>query len=87
MIGTNGSYHNMDTAKLFQSGRSQAVRLPKAYRFKGGEVFVKRFGSAVVLLPESGSWDLLFAACEEFSQDFMTERSQLGHQERPSFEA
>jgi len=41
----------MDTAKLFQSGRSQAVRLPKQYRFDGKEVAIKRLGSAV--LPEA----------------------------------
>ena len=40
----------MDTARIFQSGRSQAVRLPKAFRFKGAEVGVKHFGSGVLLL-------------------------------------
>jgi antitoxin VapB len=39
----------MDTARLFQSGRSQAVRLPKAYRFSGTEVIVKHFGNGVLL--------------------------------------
>lgn len=37
----------MDTARLFQSGRSQAVRLPKAYRFEGQQVRVKYFGNGV----------------------------------------
>ena len=78
---------NMDTAKLFQSGRSQAVRLPKAYRFSGGQVFVKRVGSAVVLMPESNSWDLMFEACDEFSPDFMKERNQPRHQNRPALDA
>jgi antitoxin VapB len=47
----------MDTALLFQSGRSQAVRLPKAYRFEGAEVVVGHFGNGVLLLPvnEPGS--------------------------------
>ena len=40
----------MDTARLFQSGRSQAVRLPKDYRFRGSEVAVKHFGNGVLLL-------------------------------------
>lgn len=40
----------MDTAKLFENGRSQAVRLPKAYRFEGREVLVKRVGNGVLLL-------------------------------------
>lgn len=77
----------MDSAKLFQSGRSQAVRLPKAYRFEGSEVFVKRIGSAVVLLPEHRTWDLLFEAAEEFSADFMRERNQPEHQPRPALDA
>lgn len=41
----------MDTAKLFENGRSQAVRLPKAFRFEGQEVLVKRVGNGVLLLP------------------------------------
>ncbi|MDX2111804.1 MAG: type II toxin-antitoxin system VapB family antitoxin [Verrucomicrobiota bacterium] len=76
----------MDTAKVFQSGRSQAVRLPKAYRFEGQEVFVKRMGTAVVLLPAIDSWDILFQACEAFSDDFMTEREQGEFPERPAIE-
>ncbi|WP_269523695.1 type II toxin-antitoxin system antitoxin VapB [Coraliomargarita parva] len=77
----------MDTAKLFQTGRSQAVRLPKAYRFDGRQVFVKRVGQAVVLMPEANSWDILFEACDEFSLDFMTERNQPEVQDRPALGA
>jgi antitoxin VapB len=43
----------MDTAKLFQTGRSQAVRLPKAFRFEGSEVFIKRVGNGVLLIPKA----------------------------------
>lgn len=87
MVSTCGNYHIVDTAKLFLSGRSQAVRLPKAYRFAGGQVFVKRVGSAVLLIPEANSWDLMFEACDEFSKDFMKDRKQPKHQERPAFDA
>ncbi len=87
MVYISGSYHSMDTAKLFQSGRSQAVRLPKAYRFTGGHVFVKRVGSAVLLMPEAHSWDLMFEACDEFSKEFMKDRNQPKHQERPGFDS
>jgi len=41
----------MDTAKLFKNGRSQAVRLPRAYRFKGREVAIRREGESVILEP------------------------------------
>jgi antitoxin VapB len=49
----------MKTAKLLKNGESQAVRLPKEFRFPGKEVFNKRIGSAVVLLPKARSWDTL----------------------------
>ncbi|CAN5799453.1 AbrB/MazE/SpoVT family DNA-binding domain-containing protein [soil metagenome] len=66
----------MDTARLFQNGRSQAVRLPKEFRFEGDEVYVKRVGNAVVLLPSRDSWRGLFESLELFSDDFMEERRQ-----------
>lgn len=73
----------MDTAKLFQNGRSQAVRLPLKYRFEGSEVYVKRFGNGVLLLPEESSWDGLIESLDGFSEDFMSERNQ-GDQSRES---
>lgn len=66
----------MRTAKLFENGRSQAVRLPKEFRFEGGEVYVKRVGNAVVLLPSRDSWRSLFDSLELFSEDFMEGRDQ-----------
>mgnify|MGYP001825127413 CR=1 FL=1 len=66
----------MDTAKLFQSGRSQAVRLPKAYRFEGKEVAVKRLGSAVLLLPLDNPWQLMEEGLSEFEEGFVLERAQ-----------
>jgi antitoxin VapB len=49
----------MKSAKLFKNGESQAVRLPKEFRFSGDEVFIKRVGNAVVLLPKARSWEWL----------------------------
>jgi antitoxin VapB len=66
----------MKTAKLFANGKSQAVRLPKEFRFEGKEVYVKRVGKAVVLLPIDSFWDLLVDSLGKFSNDFMTERNQ-----------
>jgi len=66
----------MDIAKLFTTGRSQAVRLPKQYRFSGDSVWVKRVGTAVVLLPRVGSWDSLFDAIEQFEPGLRLEREQ-----------
>jgi antitoxin VapB len=64
------------TARLFKNGDSQAVRLPKEFRFEGTEVLIKRVGSAVVLLPRAKSWDTLEASLAKFPADFMSEREQ-----------
>jgi antitoxin VapB len=71
----------MDIAKVFANGRSQAVRLPKEFRFDEDEVYVTRLGSAVVLMPKKGSWDVLFDALDGFSDDFMETRDQPEHQQ------
>jgi antitoxin VapB len=66
----------MQTAKLFQNGQSQAVRLPKEFRFQGDKVYIKRMGNAVVLLPYHDSWHALFESLDHFSDDFMEHRDQ-----------
>ena len=72
----------MKVAKLFKNGQSQAVRLPKEFRFEGTQVFVKRVGNAVLLLPEQHSWQGLFDSLDMFSDDFMEVREQPEQQER-----
>lgn len=72
----------MKTAKLFKNGDSQAVRLPKEFRFAGNEVLVKRVGSAVVLLPKAKSWQTLVESLEKFPADFMVVREQPRDTER-----
>ena len=72
----------MDTAKLFQSGRSQAVRLPKEYRFQGSEVAVKHFGNGVLLLPIEDPWQMLEAGLEAFEPGFVLSREQPEQQMR-----
>ncbi|HBR22617.1 MAG TPA: AbrB/MazE/SpoVT family DNA-binding domain-containing protein [Nitrospiraceae bacterium] len=66
----------MKTAKIFRNGQSQAVRLPKEFRFKDDNVFIKKAGNVVVLIPKSNSWDSLVNSLSKFSDDFMTKRSQ-----------
>lgn len=73
----------MDTAKLFQSGNSQAIRLPKAYRLPGTKVYLKRMGSAIVVLPEDSAWQPMIESLSEFDDDFMADRNQPPQQERP----
>jgi antitoxin VapB len=72
----------METAKLFQNGKSQAVRLPKEFRFGGDRVYIKRVGQAVILMPYKSSWDTLLESLNRFSSDYMSERSQPPAQER-----
>ena len=63
----------MDTAKLFLNGRSQAVRLPKAFRMPGKIVKIHREGRRVILEPVDENWDALEASLSQFSDDFMEE--------------
>ncbi len=72
----------MQRAKLFENGQSQAVRLPKAFRFEGKEVFIKKIGSATVLWPVENSWEPFINSLNKFSDDFMDERKQPSQQRR-----
>ena len=72
----------MKTAKLFQNGQSQAVRLPKEFRFDNEHVFIKKDGNVVMLIPAKGSWQSLFSSLNKFSDDFMVERKQPKIQKR-----
>lgn len=72
----------METAKVFKSGRSQAVRLPKAFRFAGEEVAVKHFGNGVLLLPLNDPWQIMQQALDEFEPEFKLEREEQTEQVR-----
>ena len=73
----------MMTAKLFENGRSQAVRLPKEYRFQGDEVQVNKIGDVVLLMPKGDKWSGFLSALNLFSDDFMEEgRGETAGQER-----
>ena len=63
----------MMTAKLFENGRSQAVRLPKECRFSGGEVAVNKIGDIVILMPKDNKWSGLLSSLNLFSEDFMSD--------------
>lgn len=64
----------METAKIFMNGRSEAVRLPKNCRFGSKEVYIKRVGDIVVLIPKDKAWDVFLNSLDGFSDDFMNER-------------
>ena len=63
----------MKTAKLFVNGSSQAVRLPKEFRFSGDEVYIKKVGSTVMLIPKDRLWETFLEGLNGFSDDFMAD--------------
>lgn len=60
----------MQTAKVFENGRSQAIRLPKDYRFSGDEVYVRKVGEVVMLFPKENVWETFINGLSGFSDDF-----------------
>ncbi len=66
----------MDIAKIFWSGRSQAVRLPKDFRFDASEVRIRRHGNAVILEPVAHDWAWLDALAGKLDEDFVNAASE-----------
>ena len=64
-------------AKVFTSGNSQAIRLPKEFRLDTSEVFIYRSGNSLILTPRMHTWDGFAAGFTGFSEDFETQ-SDLG---------
>lgn len=71
----------MNTAKVFETGRSQAIRLPKEYRFTEKEVGIKKFGDIVLLFPKENTWDIFTSGLKSFSDDFMEDGRNQGSAE------
>ncbi len=72
----------MDTAKIFVNGRSQAVRLPKEYRFDESDVFIKKIDDIVMLIPKNKVWKIFRNSFSNFSDDLFLERNNELPQER-----
>ncbi len=72
----------MKEAKLFQNGQSQAVRLPKEFRFEGNAVGVQRIGEVVVLVPLDNPWEGWWNSFKGMGEDFMKDREQGEVEER-----
>jgi len=71
----------MTTAKVFKNGRSQAIRLPRDFRVKGSEVYLKKVREGFVVI-EKDPWEVCREACQELSDDFMKVRRQPPQQRR-----
>lgn len=77
----------MDTAKIFWSGRSQAVRLPKEFRLDGEEVRIRRHGKAIILEPIAEDWDWLESVTGPVDPDFEEAATeQSAEQQRPELD-
>ena len=75
----------MTYAKVFKSGNSQAVRLPKEYNLEAGQVRIKKVGNMIILIPESDVWENLRQSLDMFDDTFMNERNQPETHEREGF--
>jgi antitoxin VapB len=76
----------MQTAKIFQNGRSQAIRIPKEFQFDGTEVIIQKHGDAVILVPHEKAWAVFLEGLNGFSSDFMADGREQGQdQERTTF--
>jgi antitoxin VapB len=73
----------MQSASVITCGESQSVELPKGFQIDGAEVFVKRLGSSILLLPTNADpWDLMAGSLDQFTNDFMNDRAQPSQQQR-----
>ncbi|MGX9726655.1 MAG: type II toxin-antitoxin system VapB family antitoxin [Candidatus Electronema sp. VV] len=59
----------MHTAKLFVNGRSQAVRLPRGFNFKGTDVFIQKVGDSVILFPKDKVWETFLSGLNRFTDE------------------
>jgi len=77
----------VERAKIFWSGRSQAVRLPKDFRFRGEEVCIRRHGNAVILEPIAEDWSWLDSIAGKLDEDLVQAvDEQPEQQERPALD-
>jgi antitoxin VapB len=69
-------------AKIFMNGRSQAVRLPKEFRFETDEVYITKRGSSIIISAIKPTWDEFFDAESVFDADYLTDKMDAPPQER-----
>ena len=68
----------METAKIFENGRSQAVRLPKKFRFNTDEVVVQQLGAVVLLVPKDALWQTFMDGLDSFTDDIFEDGRDQG---------
>jgi antitoxin VapB len=79
----NEELNVMRISKVFNSGNSQAIRLPKEYQVKDKELYIQKIGNTIMLFPKKNPWQTFVNSLDEFTDDFMSEgRNQPPIQER-----
>ena len=63
----------MKTVKVFKSGNSHAIRIPKEYQVDGKELIINKIGNTIILFPPDDPWELFRNSLNEFSDDFFAE--------------
>ncbi|NET08888.1 MAG: AbrB/MazE/SpoVT family DNA-binding domain-containing protein [Merismopedia sp. SIO2A8] len=66
----------MNIAQISTDGNHQIVILPEGFQLVGNEVYIKKMGTAIVLVNKENPWESLFNSLEQFSEDFMSTRDQ-----------
>jgi len=69
-------------AKTFMNGRSQAIRLPKEFRFNTDEVFITKQGQNIIITAKKPTWDEFFDCESVFIDEFLNDRGDNQPQER-----
>ena len=73
----------MLSSKVFISGNSQAIRLPKEYQVAEKELYINKIGNTIILFPKNSPWEALERSLTEFTDDFMKDgRNQPPIRER-----
>jgi antitoxin VapB len=72
----------MLTSKVFTSGNSQAIRLPKEYQVKDKELFIQKIGKTIILFPKKNPWESFEKSLSEFSDDFLVDGRQQPEQQK-----
>lgn len=75
----------MEVAKVFENGRSQAVRLPKKFQFHVDEVVVQQLGDAVLLVPRESLWNVFMEGLDGFTGDIFEQGREQGTQKEREY--
>ena len=77
IISRDDEVIQMETLKLFAHGQSQAVRLPKTFRFSGDEIYTRKIGQTAMLFPKDSAWSTFTDGLNGFTTDFMSSGREL----------